>query len=275
MDEYILQLKGVTKQFPGVKALDNMHFNLKRGEVHALLGENGAGKSTLMKVLSGVYVPDEGDIILDGETLHFNTPIEAEKAGIGIVHQELAIFSTSTVAENIFTTHPPKNTLGCIDYTTMYKEIRKLLDTYGFSDINEKQLISRLSVGRQQLVEILRAVKKEAKVLILDEPTSALTEKETEALMSIIRSLNEKGVSIIYISHRLEEIFQICDSATIMRDDHFGCKTDQQRRNRETHGWTRCSLSVWRWHIQGWTRTAAAGKCLQRQRSPQCVFDCP
>ena len=233
MDEYILQLKGVTKQFPGVKALDNMHFNLKRGEVHALLGENGAGKSTLMKVLSGVYVPDEGDIILDGETLHFNTPIEAEKAGISIVHQELAIFSTSTVAENIFTTHPPKNKLGCIDYTTMYKEIRKLLDTYGFSDINEKQLISRLSVGRQQLVEILRAVKKEAKVLILDEPTSALTEKETEALMSIIRSLNEKGVSIIYISHRLEEIFQICDSATIMRDGQYVTTLDVKQTSKD------------------------------------------
>ena len=221
MSEYILELKDITKQFPGVKALDRMNFQLKRGEVHALLGENGAGKSTLMKVLSGIYQPDEGQILLNGQSVHFANTIAAEKAGISIVHQELAVFNTSSVAENIFTTNPPKTKIGTIDYQTMYRNVRQLLDKYGFQDINEKRTMRALSVGRQQIVEILRAVKKNAKLLILDEPTSALTEKETEVLMQIIRTLKGQGVSIVYISHRLEEVFQICDSATIMRDGQY------------------------------------------------------
>lgn len=220
MEDYILQLKDITKTFPGVKALDNMRFDLRRGSIHALIGENGAGKSTLMKVLSGVYIPDQGTILLDGEAVTMRTPQEAESKGISIVHQELAVFGTTTVSENIFTTNPPKNKLGLIDYTQMHKEVRELLDRYGFSDVDERATLRNLSVGRQQLIEILRAVKKNAKVLILDEPTSALTEQETEVLMEIMRNLNQNGVSIIYISHRLEEIFQICDTVTIMRD---GC----------------------------------------------------
>lgn len=221
MDEYILQLQNITKRFPGIKALDNMQFNLRQGEVHALIGENGAGKSTLMKVLSGIYVPDEGEIILSGESVKFKNTLDAEKKGIVIVHQELAVFNTSTVSENIFTTNAPKTKIGFIDYRQMYKEVRKLLDTYGFKDVDEKRTMKNLSVGRQQIVEILRAVKQNAKVLILDEPTSALTEKETEVLMTIMRTLNRQGVSIIYISHRLEEIFEICDSVTIMRDGQY------------------------------------------------------
>lgn len=220
MEDYILQLKDITKTFPGVKALDNMRFDLRRGSIHALIGENGAGKSTLMKVLSGVYIPDQGTVLLDGEAVTMRTPQEAESKGISIVHQELAVFGTTTVSENIFTTNPPKNKLGLIDYTQMHKEVRELLDRYGFSDVDERATLRNLSVGRQQLIEILRAVKKNAKVLILDEPTSALTEQETEVLMEIMRNLNQNGVSIIYISHRLEEIFQICDTVTIMRD---GC----------------------------------------------------
>lgn len=220
MEDFILQLKDITKTFPGVKALDNMRFDLRRGSIHALIGENGAGKSTLMKVLSGVYIPDQGTILLDGEAVTMRTPQEAESKGISIVHQELAVFGTTTVSENIFTTNPPKNKLGLIDYTQMHKEVRELLDRYGFSDVDERATLRNLSVGRQQLIEILRAVKKNAKVLILDEPTSALTEQETEVLMEIMRNLNQNGVSIIYISHRLEEIFQICDTVTIMRD---GC----------------------------------------------------
>lgn len=221
MDEYILELRDITKQFPGVKALDRMCFRLKRGEIHALLGENGAGKSTLMKVLSGVYIPDDGEMILNGQPVKFHNPIEAEKAGVSIVHQELAVFGTSSVAENIFTTNAPRTKLGTIDYKTMYREVRELLDSYGFTDLDERRTMRLLSVGRQQLVEILRAVKKKAQLLILDEPTSALTEKETEVLMKIIRTLNAEGVSIIYISHRLEEVFDICDSATIMRDGQY------------------------------------------------------
>lgn len=221
MGDYILQLKGITKKFPGVKALDKMVFNLKRGEIHALIGENGAGKSTLMKVLSGIYVPESGDIVLDGETVRFKNTLDAEHHGISIVHQELAVFNTSTVAENVLVTSQPKTKLGLIDYKTMYREVRELLDMYSFNDVDEKSTMRNLSVGRQQIIEILRAVKQKAKILILDEPTSALTEKETEVLMLIIRTLNREGVSIIYISHRLEEIFQICDSVTIMRDGQY------------------------------------------------------
>lgn len=221
MEDYVLQLKDITKEFPGVKALDHMQFHLRRGSIHALIGENGAGKSTLMKILSGIYTPDAGEIILDGQSVKVTGPKDAEKKGISIVHQELSVFNTSTVGENVFTTNPPKTKMGLIDYKTMYRQVRELLDTYGFQDVDERATMRNLSVGRQQIIEILRAVKQNAKILILDEPTSALTEKETEVLMRIMRTLHAEGVSIIYISHRLEEIFQICDSVTIMRDGHY------------------------------------------------------
>ncbi len=220
LDDCVLRLTGITKEFPGVKALDGMHFDLKRGEIHALLGENGAGKSTLMKVLSGIYTPDAGEIVLDGAKVHPHSPIDAEKLGVSIVHQELAVFGTSTVGENVFVNHAPKTRLGTIDYKKMYRTVRELLDRYGFTDVDERRMMRFLSIGRQQIVEILRAVKKKAKILILDEPTSALTEKETDVLMDIMQTLNRQGVSIIYISHRLEEVFRVCDRATIMRD---GC----------------------------------------------------
>lgn len=220
MEDFVLQLKDITKEFPGVRALNKMKFDLRRGSIHALIGENGAGKSTLMKVLSGIYTPESGTIILDGQEVKMHSPQDAESKGVSIVHQELAVFGTTTVSENVFTTNPPKNKLGFIDYKKMHKEVRELLDTYGFTDVDETATLRNLSVGRQQLIEILRAVKKNAKVLILDEPTSALTEQETEVLFKIMRTLNDEGVSIIYISHRLEEIFQICDTVTIMRD---GC----------------------------------------------------
>ena len=218
MEDHVLELKEITKTFPGVKALDRMQFQLRRGSIHALIGENGAGKSTLMKVISGIYTPDSGQILLDGAQIHVTSPLDAERKGISIVHQELSVFNTSSVAENIFTIHAPKNQLGMIDYKRMYRDARQILDLYGFQDVGEKATMRNLSVGRQQIVEILRAVKQNAKVLILDEPTSALTEKETEVLMQIMRTLHDGGVSIIYISHRLEEIFQICDTVTIMRD---------------------------------------------------------
>ena len=220
MEDFVLQLKNITKEFPGVRALNKMQFDLRRGSIHALIGENGAGKSTLMKVLSGIYTPEAGTIILDGQEVKMHSPQDAEAKGVSIVHQELAVFGTTTVSENVFTTNPPKNKLGMIDYKKMHREVRELLDTYGFTDVDETATLRNLSVGRQQLIEILRAVKKNAKVLILDEPTSALTEQETDVLFQIMRTLNDEGVSIIYISHRLEEIFQICDTVTIMRD---GC----------------------------------------------------
>ena len=233
MEDYVLRLEGITKEFPGVRALNNMQFQLKRGSVHALIGENGAGKSTLMKVLSGVYKPDAGTIILDGEQVKVENPLDAERKGISIVHQELSVFRTTTVGENVFTTNLPKNKLGMIDYKAMFSEVRQILDTYGFTDVDEKATMRNLSVGRQQIVEILRAVKRNAKILILDEPTSALTEYETEVLMEIMRTLNAQGVSIIYISHRLEEIFQICDTVTIMRDGCYVTTLEVAKTNKD------------------------------------------
>lgn len=218
MSEYILELKDITKQFPGVKALDRMNFQLKRGEVHALLGENGAGKSTLMKVLSGIYQPDEGQILLNGQSVHFANTIAAEKAGISIVHQELAVFNTSSVAENIFTTNPPKTKIGTIDYQTMYRNVRQLLDKYGFQDINEKRTMRALSVGRQQIVEILRAVKKNAKLLILDEPTSSLNEQDSQALLDLLLKFKKEGMTCIIISHKLNEVSYVADKITVIRD---------------------------------------------------------
>lgn len=233
MEDYVLRLEDITKEFPGVKALDRMQFQLRRGSIHALIGENGAGKSTLMKVLSGVYTPDAGKIILDGEEIKVQNPLDAEKKGISIVYQELSVFHTTTVSENIFTTNPPRNKMGMIDYKTMNLEVRKILDSYGFTDVDEKAKMRSLSVGRQQIVEILRAVQRKAKILILDEPTSALTEYETEVLMKIMRTLNREGVSIIYISHRLEEIFEICDTVTIMRDGCYIKTLDVEKTCKE------------------------------------------
>jgi ABC-type sugar transport system ATPase subunit len=221
LDDCVLHLRGIVKEFPGVKALDDMHFDLCRGEIHALLGENGAGKSTLMKVLSGICQPDAGEVLFEGEKIRLKDTMDAEKRGISIVHQELAVFATSTVSENVFVNRPPRTRWGGIDYRRMHREVRALLDQYGFPDVNERRAMRRLSIGRQQIVEILRAVKKNAKILILDEPTSALTERETNVLMQIMRTLNDKGVSIIYISHRLEEVFRICDRATVMRDGKY------------------------------------------------------
>lgn len=233
MEDYVLELKDVVKEFPGVKALDGMQFQLRRGSIHALIGENGAGKSTLMKVISGIYQLDGGEMRLNGEQVHVTSPLEAEKKGISIVHQELSVFNTSSVSENIFTTNAPKTKLGLIDYKTMHRQAREILDLYGFQDVDEKSTMRNLSVGRQQIVEILRAAKQKANVLILDEPTSALTEKETEVLMKIMRTLNKEGVSIIYISHRLEEIFQICDAVTVMRDGQYVKTLDVATTSKE------------------------------------------
>jgi len=221
MEEYVIEMLNITKSFPGIKANDDITLRLKKGEIHALLGENGAGKSTLMKVLSGICQPDAGEVLFEGEKIRLKDTMDAEKRGISIVHQELAVFATSTVSENVFVNRPPRTRWGGIDYRRMHREVRALLDQYGFPDVNERRAMRRLSIGRQQIVEILRAVKKNAKILILDEPTSALTERETNVLMQIMRTLNDKGVSIIYISHRLEEVFRICDRATVMRDGKY------------------------------------------------------
>ncbi|KPU26680.1 D-ribose transporter ATP-binding protein [Caloranaerobacter sp. TR13] len=220
MSEYILEMKGITKEFPGVKALDNVNFKVKKGEVHALCGENGAGKSTLMKILSGVYPYGtyEGDIILKGEVQKFYGIRDSERKKIAIVYQELALVPQMTVAENIYLANEPLKFKGTtIDDDKLNYMAKELLDRLGI-DINPVTRVSSLGVGRQQLVEIAKALSKDVEVLILDEPTAALTESEVETLFKIIKELKNKGITFIIITHKLEEIFQIADTVTILRD---------------------------------------------------------
>lgn len=219
-DEYILHVKSVSKSFPGVKALNNVSLSVRKGEIHAVVGENGAGKSTLMKILSGAYQMDEGEIIFDGEKVNIRNARDASDLGIGIVYQELSNFPAMSVAENIYIGNYPLNKYGRIDYKKMYDDTQKLLDKYGLSDLDPKKQVRLLSIGRQQFIEILKVTTKKTRLLILDEPTSALTERETALLFDIMKKLKENGVSILYISHRLDEIFEICDRVTVLRD---GC----------------------------------------------------
>ena len=219
MGEVILTMKGIDKSFPGVHALDHVDLEVRRGEVHALMGENGAGKSTLMKVLTGIYSKDEGTITYEGKEVEFNSPREAQEAGIVIVHQELNMMNHLTVAQNIFIGREfMKGFL--IDDARMNKEAKKLFDQLGI-DINPAEKMGNLTVGKQQMCEIAKAISHEAKVIIFDEPSAALTESEIEELFKIIRDLREKQLGIVYISHRMDEIKVITDRVSVMRDGTY------------------------------------------------------
>ncbi len=214
----LLEMKNIVKEFPGVRALDGVTFDLQTGEVHALVGENGAGKSTLMKVLSGVY-PDRtysGDIFVNGEIEQFSNIREAEKAGIAIIFQELSLVKELSVGENIFLGREPSR-FGVIDSTRLYQKAAKLLNDLNLS-INPRTKVGNLGIGQQQLVEIAKALSQEAKILVLDEPTAALTESEVKTLFGILEKLKARGVGMIYISHKLGEVFQISDRITVLRD---------------------------------------------------------
>ena len=219
MSEYILEMKNIIKEFPGVKALDDVNFKVKRGEIHALVGENGAGKSTLMKVLSGVYTHEEftGDIILNGDKKKFNSIKDSEKSGIAIIYQELALVPHMTVGENIFLNHEPLFVKGVIDHEKLYFETQNLLNKMKL-DINPRVNVNNFGVGIQQLIEIAKALSKNADVLILDEPTAALTEGEVEILFEILNDLKKDGVTSIIITHKLNEVFELADTVTVLRD---------------------------------------------------------
>lgn len=219
MEEYIVKMEHICKSFPGVKALDDVSFNLKPGEVMALLGENGAGKSTLMKILSGVYTKDEGTIIIDGKEVPIMNQKVASEKGIAIIHQELNMCHHLTIAENMFLGREPLKH-GLIDTKKMNSDAKELLLKLGV-DIDPTTITGELQVSKQQMVEIAKALSINAKVLIMDEPTSALTAREIDELFTIIRQLKESGCGIVYISHRLEELAHITDRVTIMRDGHY------------------------------------------------------
>ncbi len=219
MGEVILTMKGIDKSFPGVHALDHVDLEIRKGEVHALMGENGAGKSTLMKVLTGIYSKDEGTITYEGKEVTFSNPREAQAAGVVIVHQELNMMGHLTVAQNIFIGREIMSG-GIIDDKKMNEEARKLFDKLNI-DIDPTETMSRLTVGKQQMCEIAKAISHDAKVIIFDEPSAALTEAEIEELFKIIRDLREKQLGIVYISHRMDEIKVITDRVTVMRDGGY------------------------------------------------------
>ena len=219
MSEVILEMKEIDKSFPGVHALDHVNFDLRKGEVHALMGENGAGKSTLMKVLTGIYSKDGGSILYEGKEVEFSNPREAQEAGIVIVHQELNMMGHLTVAQNVFIGREFMKG-GLIDDAKMNEEARKLFEKLNIQ-IDPSQTMSRLTVGKQQMCEIAKAISHEAKVIVFDEPTAALTDSEIEELFKIIRDLCSKGMGIVYISHRMDEIKKITDRVTVMRDGGY------------------------------------------------------
>lgn len=219
-NEYILELESVCKEFPGVKALDNVQLKVKSGEVHALMGENGAGKSTLMKCIIGMYQATSGKIKFNGEYIENYDVIKALNMGISMIHQELSPVNEKSVMENIWLGREPKNRLGLVDHKTMYKMTLEVLERINLN-VNPKTLMKELTVANIQMIEIAKAISYDAKVIIMDEPTSSLTAKEIEQLYEIIRQLKSEGRSIIYISHKLDEIKAVCDEMTFFRDGQY------------------------------------------------------
>ena len=219
MTNYLLEMRGITKRYPGVIALDNVNLAVLPGEVHCLVGENGAGKSTLMKVLAGAITMDEGQVFINGGAVHYDTPQQAARLGISMIHQEFNLVPHLSVAENIFLGRAPKQ-LGCIQWRALYEHARVALRRLD-SDLDPRRTVGTLSVAQQQVVEIAKALSTNARILIMDEPSAALTDHELSTLFALVKSLSRQGVSIIYISHRLEEIFAMGDHVTVMRDGQW------------------------------------------------------
>jgi rhamnose transport system ATP-binding protein len=221
MSEYVLELKGITKVFPGVKALDNVHFNLKPGEIHALMGENGAGKSTFIKVITGVHTPEEGEIYLNGEKVEIKSPKDAQNYGIAAIYQHGTCYPDLSVTENIFIGHEKiHKTTKRILWNEMHEEAAELLSQLG-ANFDPRTRMGALSVAQQQMVEIAKALSTNAKIIIMDEPTAALTKRESEELYRITEKLRDEGASIIFISHRFEDMYRLASRVTVFRDSKY------------------------------------------------------
>lgn len=217
-ENILLKMKNVTKKFPGVVALDNVSLELRAGEVHALLGENGAGKSTLIKVLGGIYIPDEGEIEINGEKKVIHSIAVSQELGVGIIHQEISLVPEMTVAQNIYLGREDGHIF--INQKENIAKVQKLVDYLGF-DINPQDIVGRLSIAKQQIVEIAKALSMNSKIIVMDEPTAAITENDTRKLFKVIERLRSEGIGIIYISHRMEELFEIADNITVLRDGKY------------------------------------------------------
>ncbi|MBQ6341660.1 MAG: sugar ABC transporter ATP-binding protein [Anaerolineaceae bacterium] len=219
MSEYLLEMKKISKSFPGVKALTDVDFQLKAGEVHALLGENGAGKSTLIKVLGGIYIAEQGEIFIEGKPVSIQNVADARANGISIIHQELVLVPHMTVAENIYLGRELMGPFG-IDSIKMRRESQKMLDQFNLG-IDAGELVGNLSIAQQQMVEIVKAISFNCKILVMDEPTSSISDREVEALFDIMRGLTKQGVGIVYISHKMSELDEVCDRVTVLRDGYY------------------------------------------------------
>ncbi len=220
MSDYLLELKNITKIFPGVKALDNVQFQLKRGEIHALMGENGAGKSTFIKVITGVHSPDGGEMFLDGKKVAFRGPNDARDAGIAAIYQHVTCYPDLSVTENIFMGHEKIGRFGQLLWNDMHDEASKLLGRLN-ANFSPRDLMGSLSVAQQQMVEIAKAFSQNARLIIMDEPTAALTKRESEELYRITEQLRDDGVSIIFISHRFEDMYRLASRVTVFRDAQY------------------------------------------------------
>jgi inositol transport system ATP-binding protein len=218
--DYLMEVDRVRKEFPGVLALDDVSFKLKRGTVHALMGENGAGKSTLMKIIAGIYQPDAGEIRLNGKQIQLNSPLDALENGVAMIHQELNLMNFMTVAENIWIRREPRNRFGFVDHGEMRRMTEALFKRLNIA-IDPEVEVRDLSVANRQMVEIAKAVSYDSDILIMDEPTSALTEREVEHLFDIIRELRSQGIGIIYITHKMSELFRIADEVSVFRDGRY------------------------------------------------------
>ncbi len=229
----LLEVKGMIKDFPGVRALDNVDFDVRSGEVHCLAGENGAGKSTLIEIIGGTHKADEGTMLLKGAEMQFSSPKHAQEQGIAVLHQELPVLPYLSVAENIFLARQPRTKFGMVSYAEMNKQAKRWLKIIE-ADVNPKTLLGKLSVAKQQLVSIAKAISLEARVLIFDEPSAVLTNVELQRLFEIINSFKKEGRGIIYISHRLEEIFEIGDRVTVLRNGKLAGTQSIRDTTRET-----------------------------------------
>jgi ribose transport system ATP-binding protein len=218
-EELVLEVKGIDKSFPGTKALSKVNFQLRKGEIHAVVGENGAGKSTLMNVIDGVYTPDSGEIYINGRLVEIKDPLAAQKLGIGFVHQEIALCPDVTVAENLYMASINASKALLVNYKELYTKTAQALESLHYVDPHKK--VGDLSISNQQVVEIAKALTLDCRILILDEPTAVLTESETEALFEIMQKLKAQGISIIYISHRMAEVFGQCDRVSVLRDGQY------------------------------------------------------
>src|SRR5437773_9133740 len=229
----VLQAENITKKFPGVIALKDVGFDLRAGEIHGLCGENGAGKSTLIKLLSGIYPSGsyEGDFFIEGRVAKFRSLADAERAGIAVIYQELALVNDMTVGENIFLGSEPRTARGLIDWHKVYHEARLLLQKFKV-EIDPSEPVAKLGMGQKQLIEIVKALSKNSNILVLDEPTAALAEHEVLILLDILRDLRSRGIASIYISHKLDELFAVCDRITVLRDGASVATLETKQANK-------------------------------------------